>query len=691
MKAHIEKTEPPPLAVTRSLRPDRTLAHWLRWLIALSIFLPLTACAVVVWRDHGRILAEAADRTVQRTAVLHEHALKVFEAQDLVLRLVNERISDMTWDDISQSEDLHRFLRQLNPQFPQVESVWIIDAEGNTRATSRRFPASMVSVEHRDFFQALRERDETYISRAYAGAASGTPLFVVARRRSTSDGRFNGVITAAVPLTYLSAFYRSLAPGYDRVINLTRADGALLVRDPGVATPVVFPPDSGVGRVLRTGESQGIFTTKAVVDGVERIYAFRRIGDYPVYVIHGIGTRAVLADWRRNMVIYGIAALAAALMFSTIALLAYRRAQSEAAHQTSLRKANESLEERVRERTEALGASEERFRHLANAVPAFVWITSDADGGCIFLNERWYAYTGLTPEQSVGHGWASAVHPDDRERCMAEWEKARQGRTLYENDLRIRNCDGDYRWFIARAEPVLDNDGRVSVWFGTSTDIDDRREAQDRLQLLVNELNHRVKNTLAAVQSIAQQTRRSAPSTEEFSRAFDERLMALSRAHDILTREAWSGAFIGDVAHASLDPFGAAQSERFVIAGPSVRLLPATAVSLSMALHELGTNAAKYGALSVPAGRVTVRWSLGPVGHREALTLTWTEQDGPAVSRPSRQGFGIRLIERGLAHQFNGRAEITFAPSGVRATIEIPLSELAESPTLPESAPLPVS
>lgn len=661
--------------------------------MALSVLIPLTAYAIVGWHDRNRILTEATDLTVQRTAVLHEHALKVFEAQDLVLRLIDERISDMSWDEIAKSYELHRFLRQLNPQFPQVDSVWLIGADGKARATSNSFPAHGTSVQHRDYFRALLEHDGIYISGAYTGPSSGTQMFIVARRRTTSDGRFDGVIAAAVPLKYLLGFYATVAPGYDRVINLTRADGAILVRDPVNAAAVTVPPDSAAGLALRSGLSEGVFETKAVVDGVERIYAFRRISDYPVFVIHGIGKHAVLAEWRENMVGYGIAALAAALMFSTITLLAYRRAQSEAIHQAALRKANESLEERVKQRTEALAASEHRFRHLANAVPAFVWIASDADGRCVFINERWYAYTGLTAKQSLGHGWATAVHPDDRERCMAEWNNARRNGTLHQTDMRIQNCDGDYRWFIARAEPVLDNDGGVSVWFGTSTDIHDRREAEDRQLLLVNELNHRVKNTLAAVQSIAQQTRRSTPSIAEFSRAFDERLMALSRAHDILTREAWSGAFINDVAHASLDPFDVAPMERFTIAGPSVRLLPATAVSLSMALHELATNAVKYGSLSVADGHVTVRWTIGRTEAREVLTLRWEERNGPAISPPARQGFGMRLIERGLAHQLNGRAEIIFAPNGVRAVIEIPLSETANegAATTPASTAVPVS
>jgi PAS domain S-box-containing protein len=651
------------------------------------------AYAVIAWRDYDRILAEATDRTVQRTAVLHQHALKVFEAQDLVLRLIDERISDMSWDEIAKSEDLYRFLRQLNPQFPQVDSVWLIGADGKALATSRSFPAHGISAEHRDYFQALREHDGIYISGAYTGPSTGTQMFIVARRRTTSDGRFDGVIAAAVPLKYLLGFYVTVTPGYDRVINLTRADGAILVRDPVNPAAVTVPPDSAAGLALQSGLREGVFETKAVVDGVQRIYAFRRIGDYPVFVIHGIGKHAVLAQWRENMVGYGIAALAAALMFSMITLLAYRRAQSEAIHRAALRKANESLEERVKQRTEALAASEQRFRHLADAVPAFVWITSDADGRSVFINERWYAYTGLTAKQSLGHGWATAVHPDDRERCMAEWENARRKRTLYQTDMRIQNCDGDYRWFIARAEPVLDHDGTVSVWFGTSTDIHDRREAEDRQLLLVNELNHRVKNTLAAVQSIAQQTRRSTPSIAEFARAFDERLMALSRAHDILTREAWTGALINDVAHASLDPFDVVPMERFTIGGPSVRLLPATAVSLSMALHELATNAVKYGALSVPDGHVMVRWSLGRAEARDVLTLKWEEQNGPAISPPSRQGFGMRLIERGLAHQLNGRAEIIFAPDGVRAEIEIPLSEAANesAATAPASVAVPVS
>jgi two-component sensor histidine kinase len=177
--------------------------------------------------------------------------------------------------------------------------------------------------------------------------------------------------------------------------------------------------------------------------------------------------------------------------------------------------------------------------------------------------------------------------------------------------------------------------------------------------------NHRVKNTLATVQSIAAQTLRSAPSIEEGRAALEERLIALSRTHDVLTRESWEGAELSEIVALAVSPYVGADTERIVTAGPSVRLSPRTALAISMALQELATNAAKYGALSEASGRLSIAWSQ----EGDAVRLRWGEADGPTVVPPSRRGFGSRLIERNLARELGGEAKIDFAPTGVVCTI----------------------
>ena len=197
-------------------------------------------------------------------------------------------------------------------------------------------------------------------------------------------------------------------------------------------------------------------------------------------------------------------------------------------------------------------------------------------------------------------------------------------------------------------------------------EIAERARAEEHQRLLINELNHRVKNTLATVQSIAAQTRRTSTDPRSSYESFIERLMALSRAHDVLTKERWEGADLKAIAEGAVRPFEDARGRRFRISGPSVWLEPQRALALAMALHELATNAAKYGALSAGDGKVAVEWSVRPDGDdKVTLELTWRERDGPAVMAPKRRGFGSRLLERGLAGELNGEVRVDYRPEGL--------------------------
>jgi two-component sensor histidine kinase len=199
----------------------------------------------------------------------------------------------------------------------------------------------------------------------------------------------------------------------------------------------------------------------------------------------------------------------------------------------------------------------------------------------------------------------------------------------------------------------------------------EQARAEQHQLLLINELNHRVKNTLASVQGIAFQTLRGEVSLTEARARFEARLMALSGAHNLLTEENWGGASLERVVRDSIEHLGG-ESSRFDVEGEPLRLAPRAALALAMALHELGTNAAKYGALSVESGRVSIGWTQ----DEDRLRLLWQESGGPPVERPSRRGFGSRLIERGLAADLGGTAALRFDPEGLRCDIEASLSAI---------------
>jgi len=200
-----------------------------------------------------------------------------------------------------------------------------------------------------------------------------------------------------------------------------------------------------------------------------------------------------------------------------------------------------------------------------------------------------------------------------------------------------------------------------------------REKVEAHQKLLLDELNHRVKNTLATVQSIAAQTLRLAPELPTFKRAFEARLIALSEAHNLLARGNWRGVDLQDLVHRELAPHGAEQNELIKVSGHSVWLAPKPAVAIGMALHELATNAARHGSLSAPGGRLEVSWTVTFADSERRLKLLWQESGGPPVIEPARRGFGSTLIERGLKHDLRGEAKLYFEPAGLRCVIDVAL------------------
>jgi two-component sensor histidine kinase len=229
------------------------------------------------------------------------------------------------------------------------------------------------------------------------------------------------------------------------------------------------------------------------------------------------------------------------------------------------------------------------------------------------------------------------------------------------------------RWLRCEGVPRT-SDAQVFLGYtGCAVDITDVKRAEEHQTLLIHELNHRVKNTLATVQSVATQTLRNANSLDDARTAFESRLLALSRAHDVLTRENWDGANLQEIVVQALEPYLQHGDGRVVQCGPEVRLLPRTALAIAMALQELATNAVKYGSLSGARGRVNVEWSIDEEHSPPRLQLRWQESDGPEVQPPSRRGFGSRLIERSLAQELEGDVKVEFRPTGVVCRIDAPL------------------
>ena len=229
--------------------------------------------------------------------------------------------------------------------------------------------------------------------------------------------------------------------------------------------------------------------------------------------------------------------------------------------------------------------------------------------------------------------------------------------------------DGLIGWVFSRAVPITNEAGEIVEWFGAASDITERRRTNEHLRLVINELNHRVKNTLAMVQAIAMRTFRDATDMVEAQGQFAARLVALAQADDLLTGERWAGASLRSAIEQAVRPHKQSD-DRCRLTGDDLRISPKTALSLSLAMHELSTNAVKYGAWSNDHGQVRIDWSVDD----GVLHIEWHEEGGPPVHVPERRGFGSRLIERGLAAELGGTVTLRFEPAGVRCVIDAPMT-----------------
>jgi PAS domain S-box-containing protein len=322
-----------------------------------------------------------------------------------------------------------------------------------------------------------------------------------------------------------------------------------------------------------------------------------------------------------------------------------------------------------------LQESEQRSRELLDALPIAVY-TTDAAGRITYYNEAAVAFSGRRPVLGVDEWcvswklyWPDGTTLPHNECPMAlalnAGEETRGAEAVAERP------DGTRRTFTPYPTLLRDGMGEVVGAINVLVDITDRKQADEEQKILIDELNHRVKNTLATVQSISMHTHRSTP--DAFVERFEGRLVALSKAHDLLTRRRWTGVGLGELLEQELAPYSDADHSRIDLEGPELTLSARCGLALSMVLHELVTNAAKYGALCAEGGKVQVRWTQEEEGAKKMLTLRWIESGGPKVEPPTRRGFGRQLIERTISKDLSGVADLQFAPNGLKCLIRVPL------------------
>lgn len=292
----------------------------------------------------------------------------------------------------------------------------------------------------------------------------------------------------------------------------------------------------------------------------------------------------------------------------------------------------------------------------------------------IFANDAFLGLTGYERDEVLAKSFECLLAAGTDAETMATVEAAFSCDGNGDPEIRYKRKDGSEFWASVFISPVCDESGAVVQQFVSFVDLTEHRLKNTRCKLLIDELNHRVKNTLSTVQSIITQALREPASPAAIREAIETRIFALSRSHDLLTSSNWEGAGLHDLVDTALHPFEvvAGRAERFTIVGDNVHLPPKTTLSLAIALHELATNAVNYGAFSNAAGKIDIDWIVAPGSEGDRLLIRWRERDGPKVIPPTHKGFGSWVIERGLAYELDGNVTLDYLSHGVTCTIDIP-------------------
>ena len=328
---------------------------------------------------------------------------------------------------------------------------------------------------------------------------------------------------------------------------------------------------------------------------------------------------------------------------------------------------------------DALRASEAKYEAMVNAIDQMLWSTRP-DGFHDYYNDRWYEYTGMPYGSTDGEAWNGMFHPDDQERAWQVWRQSLVTGEPYHIEYRLRHRSGQYRWVIGRAQCIRDANGEIMRWFGTCTDIHDLKEAEEARQLLLREMNHRVKNLFAIASGMITMTARTAPSVKEMSERLRGRLGALAKAHELIrsaiatdadsSQQSSLRSLVEEVTRPHVE---FADGRQLSISGPEVWLGKDASTSLALIFHELATNASKYGALHSHDGAIAIEW----VVVADQLELHWKESVADReIHPPTLEGFGSKLANSSATGQLRGEISYDWRASGVHIHFRLPMEQL---------------
>jgi PAS domain S-box-containing protein len=675
------------------LKRQRSLRQYLMAFGAALLAPVLVLAAVLVWQ-----FARAEQRQSEERA--RAGAERIVAAVDRELAGLQAAGQALASSAALRAGDHERFQRRALETIralprPENYAIVVRDLTGQQVVNTRlRWGTPLPKGAAAEADQRVIDSKHPYVQDLFVGATAARPVLSV-RIPVLVDETVALVLSVAFEPTHLAQVLRdqNLPPAWTATI-LDR-NGRIIARSHnherfvGAVPPERFGAAEAGDEVWRGVNLEGAAVIGAVVQS--KMSGWRAFVGVPMSVV-----RAPL--WRSLVLIAGLAAVLLGISFALAFWFGNRIAKPiqqlaenaralgqglpVGAIASGVREADEvaaamaSAYLELTEREAALRAREERRRATAeNAAVGIVEV--DRNGHFVQVNEAQCRLTGHTREELLGRHFAHATRNDYRDQDLDLFERQVRGELeVYTVEKPHVRTDGSVGWARVSSTAVRGPSGAFEYAVRVVEDISERKRSEERRMLLVNELNHRVKNTLATVQSLAWQTLQPGRPPEVAREQFQGRLLALSRTHNLLNDTGWQSARLVDVLRAELEPYEGPGGRRFALEGEAVALPPRAAVALGMVLHELATNAAKYGSLSSRDGRLTVRWRVDR-GETSTgtLRLEWLEADGPKVAHPAQQGFGSRLIKRLVEDELGGALTVDFHPEGLRATIAVPRGE----------------
>jgi two-component sensor histidine kinase len=702
----------------------------------LTLFMGLFGVAFILltfgyiaWEQRNRLIQRNEDDLRNTAFFLADHTARLLEVTDLTLKQAAALTQGQSWDQIETSKPLWQQLHAVQAALPFIEDVWLNDPSGRLRLTSEQFPTPSSNVSGRDAFGAQVAGDQgLFVGEPILGRVTKTPTFMISRRLQDGSGEFGGIAAVTVSLSYFYDYWSKIRlPKGSRVALMRAPDASVIAQNPPPPDGLSFAPidKAAFDTALGLASQAGLYSFISM--GQERVGAYRQVGAMPLYISVSMPEDAYWTPWYVQTRLYGAFALIALLALIALTALASEQFHEQAAdaalleRQVALRTSElrtETAALEILNRTGSVLAAElDLDRIIESVVDAGIELT-EAQFGAFFCgaSQGGKEHYGKFEPASLGDTFAALNIRDIGAAAFQEGKTVRldniaveQGhdgtpftleatsdtpviRSILAFPVVLRTGDthgilvfGHERagmfnrrserllaGLTAQAAIALENS---RLYRNAQSEIEERRQAQTRQSLLIRELHHRVKNTLATVQAVVGATARSALSIDDFYQAFVGRIISLANTHSLLTEAVWQTASLREILEKELRPYNDARGERIILNGPAVDLPSEAAVPIGMAIHELTTNAAKYGALSISGGKVAISWEAEPAEDGTRLKLVWEERAGPAVSAPTRQGFGSRLLHRVLATQLNAKVDTDFHPTGLRVAIDAVLKQ----------------